>query len=182
VRLRARASTPLPSGDNIAGGAHDASGVLLATTGAPLGTPTQAKGVLRDGALLLDAPSFTITSKGDSRGAVGACVLEWPWDTPATTVTTTDRLTPTRHHETSSLSVPNAIKLSERAAAILQGFAEGWQFVGTTKRSRWAQIGMAVPPPLAEAVGRSILVALRSALRKGSSSSRRRASGSEARP
>jgi site-specific DNA-cytosine methylase len=186
VRLRSRASTLQASGDNITGTAQEAWGVLLATTGAragePQGTPTQAKGVLRDGALLLDAPSFMTTSKGHGRDAQGACVLEWPWDAPATTVPTTDRLIPTCHHQTSILSVANAIKLSERAAAILQGFAEGWQFVGTTKRSRWAQIGMAVPPPLGEAVGRSILVALRSALRRGSSSARRRTSGSEARP
>jgi site-specific DNA-cytosine methylase len=64
------------------------------------------------------------------------------------------------HHNGSNMSQPNAIKLSERAAAILQGFPEGWVFVGATKRSRWAQIGMAMPPPLAEAVGRSIVRAM----------------------
>lgn len=103
-------------------------------------------------------PSIAVTTKGDGRGAQGACVVAWPWDRPSTTVTTRDVVPPPGHHpETGSiLSQPNAIKLSERAAAILQGFPERWIFVGKTKRSRWAQIGMAMPPALAEAVGRSI--------------------------
>jgi site-specific DNA-cytosine methylase len=49
-----------------------------------------------------------------------------------------------------------AIKLSEKAAAILQGFPEGWTFCGKTKESRWSQIGMAMPPGLAEPVARAI--------------------------
>jgi len=51
----------------------------------------------------------------------------------------------------------NAIKLSERAATILQGFPESWHFAGKTKRTRWSQLGQAIPPPLAEAVARSIV-------------------------
>lgn len=51
---------------------------------------------------------------------------------------------------------PDAILLSECAAAILQGFPESWVFCGKTKTSRWAQIGMAMPPPLAHAVATSI--------------------------
>ncbi len=138
----------------------------------------------------LDAPSYTVTTKGDGRGAQGACVLkldahpvsradrpglvvpssqpgnggalvEWPWERPATTVTADDRLAPPGHHDASFLSHkgsgPNAIKLSEKAAAILQGFPDRWVFVGKTKRARWAQLGMAMPPPLAEAVGRGIV-------------------------
>ena len=138
-----------------------------------------------------DAPSFTVTSKGDGRGAVGACVLAldgdghpasridepaltvpasqpgnggavlaWPWDRASTTVTTRGAIPPPGHHPESSLSLPGAVKLSEKAAAILQGFPDKWVFSGATKRARWAQIGMAMPPPLAEAVGRSIRVAL----------------------
>jgi site-specific DNA-cytosine methylase len=53
-----------------------------------------------------------------------------------------------------------AIRLSERAAVILQGLPEGWQIAGRTRRARWEQIATAVPPPLAEAVGRSVLAAL----------------------
>jgi DNA (cytosine-5)-methyltransferase 1 len=50
----------------------------------------------------------------------------------------------------------NAIVLSERAAAILQGFPESWQFCGRTKRTRWSQIGQGMCPPMAHAVGNSI--------------------------
>lgn len=50
---------------------------------------------------------------------------------------------------------------SERAAAILQGFPDGWHFVGKTKRARWSQIGQAMPPPLAAAVARAIAEQLR---------------------
>jgi site-specific DNA-cytosine methylase len=141
------------------------------TTDAPARTLT--RNTHGDGALLLndkhpvntiDAPSMTVTSKGDGRGAQGACVLAWPWDRPSTTVTgdSEGRLAPPGHHGKSFLSDnrghgPNAMKLSEKAAAILQGFPPGWRFVGATKKARWAQIGMAMPPPLAEAVGRAIL-------------------------
>jgi DNA-cytosine methyltransferase len=134
-----------------------------------------------------DKPSYTVTAKGDCRGAQGACVLEgWPWDRPATTVQADPRIAPPGHHGASFLSAKeldrpattvtardeigrpgrngrdgssqstNAIKLSERAAAILQGFPEGWHFAGATKRARWSQIGQAMPPPLAEAVARTI--------------------------
>lgn len=101
-----------------------------------------------------DEPANTLRA-GDGGGAIKC--LEWPWDRPATTTTTTDRLPAPGHHGGSMLSQPNAVKLSERAAAILQGFPEGWKFCGKTKRARWAQIGMAMPPPLAEAVARSVV-------------------------
>jgi site-specific DNA-cytosine methylase len=128
-----------------------------------------------DGALLAherhpisrpDSPSFTVTTKGDGRGAQGACVLEWPRDRPGTTIQTDQRMGPPGPHEKSFLTDnrghgPNAIKLSEKAAAILQGFPPGWVFSGPTKRSRWSQIGQAMPPPLAEAIGASIVEAMR---------------------
>jgi site-specific DNA-cytosine methylase len=66
------------------------------------------------------------------------------------------RIAPPGHHGTSSMTGPNAIVLSERAAAVLQGFPPDWVFVGKTKRARWAQLGMAMPPPLAHAVGAEI--------------------------
>lgn len=121
-----------------------------------------------DGALLTnirhpinraDAPSYTVTTKGDGRGAQGACVMPWPWDRPSTTVTTRDEVP--QHSRNGRAGTPqsaNAIKLSERAAAILQGFPEGWHFVGKTKRSRWSQIGQAMPPPLAHTVAGSVAV------------------------
>jgi site-specific DNA-cytosine methylase len=105
-----------------------------------------------------DEPSFTITTKGDGRGAQGACVVAWPWDRPSTTVTTREAVPPPGHHPESGsiLSMPGAVKLSERAAAILQGFPEDWVFSGDTKKARWAQIGQAMPPGLSHAVASSI--------------------------
>lgn len=54
-----------------------------------------------------------------------------------------------------------------RAGAILQGFPEGWRFEGKTKSARWAQLGMAMPPPLAAAVARSVRRALEGADERG---------------
>jgi DNA-cytosine methyltransferase len=101
-----------------------------------------------------DEPAHTIAAK--DRGA-----QHWPWDRPSTTIQRDERIPPPGHHDKySTRSMPNAIKLSEKAAAILQGFPESWVFVGKTKRARWQQLGMAMPPGLAEAVGRSIARAL----------------------
>ena len=109
----------------------------------------------------LDHPAPTVGAK--DRGGQGAAALEWPWERPATVVTGDDhgRLAPPGHHGKSFLSDnrghgPNAIKLSEKAATILQGFPESWVLCGETKRARWSQLGQAMPPPLAEAVARSI--------------------------
>jgi len=112
-----------------------------------------------------DAPSFAVTCKGDGRGAQGACVIEWPWDQPATTVTTRDGIPPPAGPPDagSIQSHANAVKLSEKAATILQGFPDGWRFAGATKRARWSQIGQSMPPPLAEAVGRQLVAALAAA-------------------
>jgi DNA (cytosine-5)-methyltransferase 1 len=81
----------------------------------------------------------------------------WPWEAPATTVSTTGRI---GKRSPNASADPQTLRLSEAAAGLLQGFPDGWQIVGSTKRSRWAQIGGAIPPPLAEAVGRSIRAAL----------------------
>lgn len=59
------------------------------------------------------------------------------------------------------MSLPDAIILSELAATILQGFPESWVFSGATKKTRWSQIGQAMPPPLAEAVARSVAAQMR---------------------
>ena len=110
-----------------------------------------------------DRPSYTITCKGNGRGAQGACALSlsdnWPWESPSTTVMAgTSQLGQRKRSGTKGQSQSfNAVKLSERAAATLQGFPDGWQFVGKTKRSRWSQIGQAVPPAVAHAIGRSIV-------------------------
>lgn len=100
--------------------------------------------------------SALITTKGASRSAVDTATLAWPWNRPATTVTADERIPPPGHHDETQLSLPGAILLSERAGAILQGFPAGWTFRGRSKVSRWSQIGQAMPPPLAEAVARSV--------------------------
>jgi len=98
-----------------------------------------------------DAPSMAVCTKDNMQGAQGA----------ATTVCADDRLAPPGHHEDSFLSYSSsgteAILLSEKAGARLQGFPDGWVFAGKTKGSRWGQLGMAMPPPLAEAVARQIV-------------------------
>lgn len=119
-----------------------------------------------DGALLAndrhpinqaDAPSYVVTTKGNGRGAQGACVVEWPWDRPSTTVTARDEVPQYgRNGRRGTSQSASAIELSERAAAILQGFPEDWKFCGKTKKARWSQIGMAMPPALACAVASSI--------------------------
>lgn len=115
-----------------------------------------------------DHPAATVGAHESSKGGqilVPRSDREWPWDRPATNVTSDQRLAPPGRRPAegigSILSSPNAIVLSERAAAILQGFPDGWMFVGRTKRSRWSQIGQAVPPPLAEAIGRAVLSQMR---------------------
>jgi site-specific DNA-cytosine methylase len=89
----------------------------------------------------------------------GSALHAWPWDAPSTVVTAdpNGRIGPPGHHGKSYLSSPNAIALSERAAAILQGFPDGVVFIGKSKSARWSQIGQAMPPPLAAAVARSIV-------------------------
>jgi site-specific DNA-cytosine methylase len=111
-----------------------------------------------------EAPAMTVRGS-DGEGANRA--LEWPWPQPATAIQRDERLAPPGHHderlappghhdEWSIMSMPDAVVISEKAAAILQGFPEKWVFVGETKKARWSQIGQAMPPPLAHAVATSV--------------------------
>lgn len=103
-----------------------------------------------------EAPAATMTAKVSRVGAGEAHTLQWPWERPATTVCAgIDKIAPAGEH--AGQFGPNAIVLSERAAAVLQGFPEGWVFAGKTKRARWAQIGMAMPPPLAHVVAAAVV-------------------------
>lgn len=52
------------------------------------------------------------------------------------------------------------VKLTVRQAALLQGFPPDWTFPGR-KTAAYRQVGHAVPPPLARAIGESIAHALR---------------------
>lgn len=130
---------------------------------------TITKNTHSDGAIILadrhhppsehNEPAMTVRA-GCGGGSNRA--LTWPWERPSTTVTARPGLPPPGHHPESGsiMSLPDAIVLSERAATLLQGFPESWVFCGATKKARWSQLGMAMPPALAEAVAREIVRAL----------------------
>jgi DNA (cytosine-5)-methyltransferase 1 len=96
--------------------------------------------------------------------AEGAAELEAAGlaDRPATTVAGDPRLPPAGHHERQQKGAAH-LSLADRST--LQGFPDGFVFHGATAGSRDKQCGNAVPPQLAEAVGRSIATALRAAER-----------------
>lgn len=101
-------------------------------------------------------PARTVTTKGNTARGGGALALHErhppsQLSRPARTITARER-----HHENGFMS--QGVILSERARAILQGFPEDWVFIGKTKKSRDGQIGMAMPPPLAEAVAHPIRI------------------------
>jgi DNA (cytosine-5)-methyltransferase 1 len=77
-------------------------------------------------------------------------------DRPSTAVDTTDRLSAAGHHKTNK---HGAVRLTVEQLAALQAFPRDFVFSGT-KTQQHRQVGNAVPPPLAEAVGRSIRYAL----------------------
>ncbi len=127
---------------------------------------------------LLDKPAPTVTasearacgSRFGSRGGRAAprhagdilgAALEQAGllDRPATTVAAAaaGRLPPAGHHER---QLRGAVRLSVAQCAALQGFPPGWRWEGT-KASQYRQVGNAVPPPLAEALGGAIGAALR---------------------
>lgn len=60
---------------------------------------------------------------------------------------------------TDKLGNPIGPKLTVKQAAIIQGFPEDWLFAGR-KTAAYRQVGNAFPPPVAEAVGRQIHLAL----------------------
>ncbi|MFE2597887.1 DNA cytosine methyltransferase [Streptomyces sp. NPDC059396] len=53
-------------------------------------------------------------------------------------------------------------KLTVSQAALIQGFPEDWEFTGL-KTAAYRQVGNAFPPPVAQAVGKQIIAALRMA-------------------
>lgn len=78
-------------------------------------------------------------------------------DRPATTVDTGSSLSSAGHHISQTDGHP--VRLTVEQLAALQSFPPGFAFSGT-KTQQHRQVGNAVPPPLAEAVGRSIRYAL----------------------
>jgi DNA (cytosine-5)-methyltransferase 1 len=79
-------------------------------------------------------------------------------DRPSTTVDATNRLSAAGHHTTNKAG---AVRLTVAQLAVLQSFPPDFEFVGT-KKAQHRQVGNAVPPPLAEAVGRAVFAALAS--------------------
>lgn len=108
-----------------------------------------------------NAPAHTL--RAGRRGGPQNCLEPWPWSSrPATTILSDEILWPPgKHPRRFARQTPGTVRLSEAAAAILQGFPRGWHFAGKSKRARWEQIGQALPPPLAEAVARAIADALK---------------------
>lgn len=102
-------------------------------------------------------PGATVTAKPSRVGAGEGQVLEWPWDRPATTVYDEDRLAAPGHHDKSFMSDANAVVISEKAAAILQGFPESAVFLGKTKKARFGMLGQAMPAPFAHAVATAVV-------------------------
>lgn len=77
---------------------------------------------------------------------------------PSTTIGRRDEVTAPGHHDHTVPGAGNSgILLSERALLVIQGFPRDWHVAGKTKTARVSQIGQAMPPQLAEAVGRSIV-------------------------
>lgn len=131
-----------------------------ATSGRKRKRPPSTKGPLSTRTISPDAPSTTVQAREDRVGS-GSPVLNWPWPRPATPVTSRPGLAPPGHHDESFaiMSLPDAVILSERAAAILQGFPDdgSWKFCGATKKARWGQIGQSMPIALAQAVATSVV-------------------------
>ena len=116
--------------------------------------------------LKLDAPARTQT--GNPHGCAvlrldskpkRRDVKAWLDERPSTTVTQATWVAQPGQcgSEKKPYQGANAIVLSELARARLQGFPDGWTFCGKTKKSRNAQIGMAMPPPVAQAVADAIM-------------------------
>ena len=78
-------------------------------------------------------------------------------DRPAPSSQGDPRLAVAGHHDRQQ---NGAVKLTQDQLAILQGFPAGWEWTGKTLESQYRQIGNAVPPALAEAVGRALHEAL----------------------
>ena len=77
-------------------------------------------------------------------------------DRPATTVQGDPRLAVAGHHNRQQ---NGAVRLTVEQCALLQGFPAGWTWTGN-KGSQHRQVGNAVPPALAEAMGRAVRAAL----------------------
>ena len=134
---------------------------VLALEGGPRRRVPQSERVVAT-----DGPATTLQAREDRQGT--GMVMEWPWARPATSIMADPRLGQPGHKDKAwkgkggqrARAKQRGVLLSERAGAILQGFPETWVFSGVTKKTRWSQIGQAMPPPLAHAVAQSIVAQL----------------------
>lgn len=83
----------------------------------------------------------------------------WAHERPATTVQSTKRIGRPGHKDWSGEGeqqfARDAVRVSPEEAATLQGFPDGYPFVGATKATLYRLIGNAVPPQLAMHVARA---------------------------
>ncbi|MEV6065562.1 DNA (cytosine-5-)-methyltransferase [Nocardia sp. NPDC052001] len=70
-----------------------------------------------------------------------------------------------KHTEDRDLFGPDGPMLTVQQAAIIQGFPSEWKFSGG-KTAQYRQVGNAFPPPVAEAVGKSIIKVLEAARKR----------------
>lgn len=100
-----------------------------------------------------ESPAATLSAKGTAY---------WVHERPATSVCADPRLSPPGYRGRpddyaddgtylAERSMDNAVRVTVEQAAVLQGFAADYPWRGS-KTSRFAQVGNAVPPPLAAAV------------------------------
>jgi DNA (cytosine-5)-methyltransferase 1 len=100
------------------------------------------------------SPAPTLTAAGLAHSGP-----RWAWLRPATTVLCDPRIQPPGHKRNSSdppgryrsRAGREAVRITERQAAVLQGFRAEYPWQGSRSR-RFAQIGNAVCPPVAQAV------------------------------
>lgn len=97
-----------------------------------------------------DEPSHTRTGKGTAA---------WVYERPATTVVGSFRpdiiAAPGYRTDESRQDAEGSVRVTVTEAAVLQGFPPDYPWQGS-KTSQFRQIGNAVPPPLAEAIGRTL--------------------------
>lgn len=105
----------------------------------------------------VDAPSYTIGTKNNADKLL-------PLDRPAPTILANKHdgaVDPNRASRRPLAEIQARLKrrLTLEELAILQGFPPGFAFHGATAGSRHRQVGNAVPPPLAGALGASLRLA-----------------------
>ncbi|MZE80336.1 DNA (cytosine-5-)-methyltransferase [Streptomyces sp. SID5475] len=106
------------------------------------------------------APTLVGGSKKHGGADLGPTRAKWAWRQLGVDGTGVAEEPGDLKHPERDLYGPLGPKLTVSQAAILQGFPEGWKFSGR-KTAAYRQVGNAFPPPVAQAVGESIMATLR---------------------